>query len=155
MRSVVRVLLVVCALVGRVDAAPQDPLDANALDRIAAAFDRDDFEAAEHALKELPAPSARIPLSGIELRHAALTLRAALLRGRFDEAAALDVVLADAPADADFMDELAFARAEYHRLRPRIDDVDEARALATADALYGAALRGATPARRAARTAAT
>ncbi|MBK6941429.1 MAG: CHAT domain-containing protein [Planctomycetes bacterium] len=154
MRMVARVLTLVCALVAGAGARQQPALDASALDRIAAAFERGDVQYAERALDAIPAPTApdsNAPTDALALRHAALRLRAALVRGRLDEAAALDAALANSPPDAAFADELAFARAEYHRLRPRVDDDDELRALAAAEALYGESLRSVTPARRAVR----
>lgn len=150
MRKLVRAFVVVSTLACGGEARPQHARDSVALECVAAEFERGDFAAAARALDAIADPSAFELPSDDGRRHAALCLRVALWRGRFAEASALDAAIAATPSSAAHGHEIAFARAEYHRLRPHVDADDEARALRTAEVLYGESLPGATPARRAA-----
>lgn len=153
MRTIAGLLVAVTALILGVDARARATDDPGALDHIVAALDRGAFDEAERALAAIVDDTAA-SASPFAQRLAAARLRAALWRGRFDDAAALDATIAASPPtalDASVAAEIAFARAEYQRSRPRAGADDESRAWAAAEALYGESLRAGTSAQLATR----
>jgi CHAT domain-containing protein len=150
MGTFARVIFAVWLIAGAIRAEPRPPEAGVVLDRVAAALDRGDLDAAQSDLSTLEDvefdaadPRAR--------RLLGLRLRAAVWRGRFDVAAELDAALAALPVDATFAGEVAFARAEFQRSRPQQDAERQRAALSAAEALYGASLEGATSLQRAIR----